>query len=252
MIRKKIKKGLIFICSLLFLSGLISGWELVRVNSATEDLLRASRGNLELSKDMLEAIQEQNTILMLDIADTSTNRRKEFEKWGEKFQNTIELIKLAFKTNNSTFQKIAEIEKLAAKYNEIIIATNGHKTLEWFVGVYSTTYNKLTSEIREFMVINENRIVDSAKTVEGNAFRASMIGVIALSAGILLVVLFYLMLRSFFLRPVMEIQRSLRLYLDRSLPYEVNIQTKDEISELNASIKTLYERDRHHRQNENI
>ena len=63
-IKNKIRLGFITIGILLFLSGIISSLELTRFNRATHNLLSKSQGSIEMSKQMLDAVQEQNTALL--------------------------------------------------------------------------------------------------------------------------------------------------------------------------------------------
>ena len=57
-IRKKIMLGFLSLGILLFFSGLMSYFELGRLTHSTQGMLHASRQNLEISKIMLDAVQD--------------------------------------------------------------------------------------------------------------------------------------------------------------------------------------------------
>lgn len=232
MIKRKIFLGFLFIGSLLFLSGVISSAELIRLNSATSELLRASRGNIELSKTMLDAVQEQNTLLLLSINDSTQNFDSLITISRDQFSQALQNTKSAFTQAAISSKDLANIEHTAIYYNSVVESAVDSMTMEWFVQVYRTTYNNLTASIKEFMVANENSIIASAEKVEKNAYRASMVGIIALSGGVLLLILFYFLLNRFFVAPVVSIEKSLSRYLERGVPFSVQINTKDELARL--------------------
>ncbi len=243
MIKRKIKRGFIFIGVLLFLSGMISIWELNRLNSSTSQLLSASKGNIELSKQLLDAVQQQNTFLLLTITDSTGNYKSDMVATRDRFSSTLDEIKLASDNSPRLTKSITEIENAAEDYNSAVRnMVAAQRSTNWFVEVYGTKYNDLTVAIKDYMIGYENDLIDSARSVEGNALRASMIGVIALIAAMLLVVLFYFLLRGFFIAPVLKIDHSLKRYIERGIPFSAKIESKDEIFSLYENITIIVDR----------
>lgn len=225
--------------SLLFLSGIISSLELVRFNKATSELLSRSQGSIELSKNMLDAIQEQNTALLMGISDT-TNFYDSVRKASREDFNRY------FLQAQSSLKKPHALENIAianAHYNKIVAqVADTVVTIEWFSQVYKTSYYNLTHAIKEFMLSVQHDIIDFTSELESNAYRASMVGIIALGAGILLMVIFFYMINSFFIGPVLKIKQALKGYLSSNIPFEVNITSKDEILTLKESISQLIDK----------
>lgn len=244
MLKRKIKRGFILIGALLFLSGIISSLELMRLNGATTELLQASRGNIELSKDLLDIVQEQNTLLLVNITDSVNVDTREFIELQSTFSTTLVEIKESFKGNLKIAASISQIEKSALQYNEIVDAAVMDELVDmgWFVEVYRTTYNDLTASIKEFMIKNEDSIVESARNVESNAHRAAMVGIFALAAGMILVSLFYYFINMFYIKPVLSMERSLTQVLDKGLPFKVDVHSQDELSMLKEHIEVLIDK----------
>ena len=66
-IRKRVLVSFLSVVVLLFFAGLVSLFELRRVSSDTEEILRASERNLGLAKDMLDAAARQNKAVVHSI-----------------------------------------------------------------------------------------------------------------------------------------------------------------------------------------
>lgn len=236
-IKNKIRLGFTTIGILLFLSGIISSLELVRFNRMTHNLLTRSQGSIEVSKQMLDAVQEQNTALLLSITDTSRNNIYDslVAKGSQDFDR-------AFHTIQGTLHDPVRLEAIrtaAQYYNNIVSQAADTMNIVWFTDVYKTSYYNLTHAIKEFMVQIQQRTIDYTAQLERNAYRASMVGIIALGAGILLLLVFYFMLNNYFITPVLLITKGLKGYVDSRLPFEVNVGTRDEINTLGEYISAL-------------
>lgn len=234
-IKKKIIVGFILIGSLLFLSGIISSLELFRFNKMTHEIMQKSQLSVDLSKNMLDAVQEQNTALLLSITDTTNfydsllvSSRKDFLSY---------FAKAGLAMNN--YAQLQTIKKAEAYYNSIVEDRGDSVTLEWFSDIYNKPYYNLTYSIKEYMVATQSMIIDYNATLEHNAYRTSMVGIIALGGGFLLILIFYFMINKFFISPVLKVQQGLRRSMSQRLPYNVTIDTKDEIKELSDDVSQL-------------
>ncbi len=237
-IRKKIRYGFFTIGGLLFLSGLISSLELVRFKSATRQMVLGSQENIEISKSMLDAVQEQNSALLLyitsDSIDAPVYESMILAASGD-FQRAYAQADLATRGG----EELKPVFTAWQYYTSIIGQVTPDTGIEWFTQVYKTSYHNLTHAIKEFMVRGQEQTIEHTQRLENSAYRASMVGIIALCAGILLALVFYFMMNTYFVSPVLKMDASLKRYLGARLPYEVHIDTDDEIATLNSNITAL-------------
>lgn len=241
-IKRKIIAGFISIGLLLLLSGVISSGELYRLNRTTSELLKRSQGSIELSKRLLDAVQEENTALLLSLADTTGVVDSVVARHRGDFQQTLDATYTHYRTHGLKTNELDQIASTGSYYHSILSSMPDSLDMSWFSDVYKTTYHNLTTAIKTFMISTQNQIVDFATQIEQNAYRASMVGIIALASGFLLIVLFYFLLNSFFIRPALQIRRGLKNYLERSIPYTSSVETNDEMGDLSALILQLIER----------
>ncbi|MEG1606992.1 MAG: hypothetical protein RR931_04730 [Mucinivorans sp.] len=237
-IKRKIVLGFISIGSLLFLSGLISSAELLRLNRSTYQILQHSTLSIELSKRMLDAVQEQNTSLLMCVTDTTKLYDSLLQTAGHEFDRALSEAQAQIK-NSPDLHKITEAN---IYYNNVVSQRGDSVTLEWFSQIYKTPYYNLTHSIKEFMVSTQRNIVAYTQQLENNAYRASMVGIIALAGGVLLMMLFYFVLNRFFVTPILAINRAVHNNLNQNIPFDVKVDTKDEISELNDNIGQIIAR----------
>ncbi len=243
MIKRKIRLGIFFIATLLFFSGIISFGEWNRLSDNTSTLLSASKGNIDMCKTLLDCAHSQNALLLNSIQD-SVGVSPEMASLRQDFDKTLERIDSLYTQRSKDSVGVKRIELAAQAYNNDIMTVQREITLEWFTSVYVQSYEELQKSIKEFMILSEDNILSSANEIENNAYRANMLGVIALGAGVLLLFLFYFILNGFYISPVLNISRSLHAHLERGTPFKVEIATKDEIAGLASDISALIEKNK--------
>lgn len=236
-IKHKIRLGFITIGILLFLSGIISSLEMIRFSRETHKLLERSNVSITVSKQMLDAVQEQNIALLLLIAHTNENGEYDSRivAGRQDFDKAFHTAKIALR--NST--QLEDVQTAAEYYNSIVSQVNDTMDITWFTDIYKISYYNLTHAIRESMVQIQQQALDYTTELEENAYRSSMVGIIALGAGIMLLLVFYFMLKNYFIKPIIQITKSLKGYVNSRIPFEVNISTQDEIRSLKEYIATI-------------
>lgn len=234
-IKRKIILGFISIGTLLFISGVLSSGELIRFNRTAYNIMQTNKNSIELSKRMLDAVQEQNTALLMSITDTMSIYDTMLSGAREEFNRSFTQAQMQL--HNSP--ELRNIQQANQYYNSVVNRRTDSVTMAWFSQIYKTSYYNLTHSIKELMVATQRDIIAHTETLENNAYRASMVGIIALAGGVLLMLLFYFMINNFFISPVLKIREGLKKSLSYHLPYDVKIDTKDEINSLNNDISQL-------------
>ena len=235
-IREKIRLGFLALGLLLFFSGLISFFELSKLSRSTQSMLGASLKNMELSKTMLDAVQDQNTALLQIIVSGRSDRESDslLHAGREKFEAAISDAKISIRD----LQGFDSVYAANISYNETVGAylrdSLRKENVDWFVDIYKTSYSDLTSSIKNFMVSSQNMMDAKARRLEDNAYRATMPGFIALVIAIVIVLIFY-----YFITPVLKIDSALKAYLDSKMPFKVTIEGKDEVYRLKERIESL-------------
>lgn len=241
-IQRKIQLGFLTIGILLFLSGIISSLELVRFNRATHELLSWNRNSIEVSRQMLDAVQEQNTTLLLYITDTTD--REIYNSLLISGNAAFDKAIIAAEETIPDTSYLRPIRAAAMSYNAVVAQVRDSSDIAWFTEVYKTSYYNLTQAIKEFMVDIQQGTIEYTERLESNAYRASMVGIIALAGGIMLMLVFYFMINNYFIDPILKITRSLGGYINSRLPFDVHVSTHDEIETLREHIANIVEQNK--------
>ncbi|MDL2320160.1 MCP four helix bundle domain-containing protein [Alistipes sp. OttesenSCG-928-B03] len=237
-IRKKINTGFVVLIVMLLFSGVVAFFELGRLSRRTEALLDSSTLNIELSKRMLDAVEQQNSSLLQMIVLQRTEYDSLFLDGARRF--------------DAALAEAAAIDEIQTDLDSIVMARDRYRSLvsdffndqmntdvAWFVGMYKTTYNQLTTAIKEYMTGSQFSLVSRASQLENNAYRAIMPGIITLVAAILIILIFMFLIELYFTRPVVKTEQALRGYLKHGIPFRVTVEGRDEVAMLKDDIEDL-------------
>jgi len=142
-IRQKIRLGFFALGLLLFFSGLMSYFELNKLSNSTRNMLDASLKNMELSKEMLDAVQDQNTALLQIMVTGSAEYDSLLFAGRAKFDAAIREAKISIRD----LRGLDSIYAANVQYTGVINnffdnrAKTGRSDMNWFVGVYKTSYD---------------------------------------------------------------------------------------------------------------
>ncbi|MCD7969816.1 MAG: hypothetical protein LUF87_05630 [Alistipes sp.] len=236
-IRKKISVGFLCLGLMLMFSGAVSFFELNRLGRSTRELLETSSRNMELSKRMLDAVQEQNASLLEAIVLERPGFERNFNRAGEEFQSALdESVTLGEQYElDGIYEASGNYERLVANYFDDTMNTD----IEWFVQMYKTTYSELTDAIKNYMVSSQHYLLTNTGHLRSNTYRAMMPGIITLCVAILMVLVFYYMLELYYTRPLVGIDRGLKGYIAGKAPFRVKTEGHDEINAIRENIETL-------------
>jgi signal transduction histidine kinase len=90
-------------------------------------------------------------------------------------------------------------------------------------------------------LLNQKAVEGNSLLMNANYYRMIMPAVIAIVACIILIFLLNYFIFIYFLSPMMKIIKGVNAFTETRVPYSVNLDTKDEISELNNEVKKLTE-----------
>ena len=252
-----------FMCLLLllFFSGAMSLLELERVSKDTEDILIASKANVELAGNMLTALNEQND-MMITLA-VSSGKFDDIKRYSEQCEASMSQLTTSThaaqrKMQNTETPRAADSLVMSAnRVNELArsyISGDVHRSIaialmdstimaptthEWYVEEYKPEYEMTAQQITKYMTGVHNSLGPEVNNLSHSARRAVTPVFISLVVMVVIVIMFYFFMNHYFVRPILRINRSLGDYLTYKKPFDNEIPCRDEIVTLRDRIAQL-------------
>lgn len=277
--RKRVTIAFSSIVCLLFLSGLLSLVELNRVSHGAGDILTASRRNVELAKEMLDAAHAQNVALIhLTVLGDEQYVEATRRAMGDLEQVLMVardealdpsfLDSLSFATIEMKVMVDRYLNRLSEQKNQPTIAADTasvelpidslgvdsllmraaveaaekndeEDSVRWYTEEYEAVYLRLTAAVKAYMTSTQSSLAPRTEQMKKSAYRAVTPVLISLLVMIAVLVMFYYFMLIYCVNPIVRMNRSLGDYLSFKVPFTVKEECKDELLELKEKIESL-------------
>ena len=219
------------IVGLLFASGMISFLELSHLSYDTEEILKANQRNMELAKEMLGAVHDQN-VAIVHLAILQDASYDSLCRTGmQRLEHAV-----------ATAQKGATTELLVL--TKMFLATESPKAGDesgevWYNEYYEKQYEKVVTAVRDYMTSTQSSLAPRAEQLKKNAYRAVTPVLISLVVMIATVLMLFYFTMLYCVNPIVAMNKGLGQYLTFRIPFAVKAECKDEILELKEKIEAL-------------
>lgn len=256
-IKRRMLVAFMSLILLLFFSGAMSLFELERVSHDTEEILLASKQNVDLAGEMISALNEQNDAMIYmaviggELSDIAPHFR-ECEASIRHLSSAVERAE-AIMSNTDTPHVTDSlvwysnrINALAKSYiNGEIHSAIASDTLaydspqRWYVESYKPEYVNVSNQITKYMTGSESTLGPDVNRLSHTARRAVTPVFISQIVMLVVVLMFYYFLRYYFIKPLLNINHAVGDYLRYRIPFDANIACRDEIQTLRDRIAVL-------------
>jgi hypothetical protein len=244
-IKRKISLGLVVIGTILLFSSGISIYEFVRMRTTVSNLINDNIAAINTTGALMEVTDEYNFRLLEALGDDNATLEPR-DKNDNRFSDYLTGLRDNFTTESE--RKYADSVLFA--YTSYIIIMNDAPTVwegdyagrrTWYFTKLHPVYVKLRGYLHQLTLTSQEALAENSLTMTDSFYRSIMPGVVAVVAGIVLVFLFNYFLGFYFVDPLLKISGGVSDYLSRKKSYVVQVDTDEELQELNENVKELIE-----------
>jgi methyl-accepting chemotaxis protein len=242
-IKYKILSGFSILALLLIIAAIISIYEFRQVSHSVDAILEDNFKSMNASKTMIEALEAEERGLLLLMLGSYEMGIATLERADSLFYAGFVIAKNNISLPNEQLY-INEIESYYAEYKRIWVRPmlNDNQTkvdVEWYKANAIPLYTKVKSSVTELLNINNRNIYLISSELKNRARRAIMPGIVAIISALLFTLIFNYFINYYIVRPILNIIHAIQLHSKNKVSYNVKIETRDEIHELNNSIQNL-------------
>lgn len=239
-IQRKIFLGFITIGFILFLSGLISIIQLTRIGNTVTSYLSDNILSMEVSRKLSDEIDEQ----VWGVFQQSVSNVKKHSFNEEVYDELISRAEanITVKGEDNIIDSLKYSYQLFKKSNlevDSIFSLPYLDRSDWVECSYMPAVRDFVFYVKQLQDVNQSAITQKSLMLKSNYHRTILPPIIAIVIGFILVFLFNYFLNIYFIRPLTDINKGIQSYIDHRLPYNVKVESKDEIQNLNEGVKDL-------------
>lgn len=241
-IRTKVLYGFLILACMLFLAGGWSVYELTNIGSSVQSLLDDNYRSINAAGIMTEALEREDSAVLLLQSGQLKEGRDIIIKADLSFREGFEIAETNI-TITGEKEYIERIERSYLKYKNLwekpIVGTSSEKSLDWYFKNAHPAFMKVKSDLEGLMTLNDRVMYDTASDLKNRAHRAMMPGIIAILSALVFSFVFNYFVNYYLVGPIIRITKGIQGSLDYNKPFDVKIETDDEIRSLSEAIRRM-------------
>lgn len=241
-IKFKILSGFILIIMMLVIAGLVSVYEFSRLSKSVTALIDDNYKTIEASKTMLEALEREDSGILLLLSGHWKTGREILDSADSLFLAAFYIAKNNITENNED-DYIEQINQSYLKFKERweppIVGTTKENSIDWYFADLHDYFLAAKNDVRALMILNQNSMYQESTKLKEKAHRAIMPGIIAIIASLVFMVMFNFLISRYYVKPIVDIIRTLKTHTSQSQSFDAGIVTNDEFKELEKEIQNL-------------
>lgn len=241
-IRIKIISGFLVLALMLLTAGLWSIYELNSIGSSVEKILDENYQSIHAAKIMKEALEREDSAILLLLLG----------KWDEgrsilNAADSLFNVKLEFALKNCTIAGEEEhLDEIKLKYTNFkklwerpIVDTNREGNINWYFSEVHHVFLSAKDAVNKLINLNDTMMYETASELKNRSQRAIIPGIVAIVSALLFTLIFSYLINYYIVSPIIKITDRTNKFKEKRVPFEVDIETKDEIFNLAEAIEHL-------------
>jgi hypothetical protein len=241
-LRLKILSGFLILALMLSIAGIWSIYELRFMGTSVQKLLDHNYKSIAAAKSMIEAMERQDSGVLLLMLGHWHEGRTIITSADSSFETAFKIA-----ANNITIPgEQSYIDSIRTKYQAYknlwerpIVDTKKQGNLNWYFETVHQSFLDAMTSVNNLMFLNDQEMFKTASDLQNKANRAIMPGIVAIISALVFTLLFNFFVNYYFVSPVVKITKSIKRFLYKKTPFDVPVETHDEIYDLAESISNL-------------
>ena len=245
-IKLKLYLGCIVLGCVLLFSGIISITQYALMNDYVSELIGDNIKSINTARELLSVSEQYNVSLMkglvLNNAADTISSSLEFE--DDEVISSFEKVSRRFITEEERLAADSVIYAYAAymqvaKEADEVWRKGFSEREEWYFNRLQPVYLRFRGYMQRLTAVCQDALINNSQTLEDSYYRSLMFPLITMAIGLMMVFLFHYYLSYYIVNPILKIFRGVTAYRKLGSGYTVEVDSDDEIGDLNETVKDI-------------
>lgn len=242
--RRKLFFSLGALAAILLLSGVISIVEYRRMSDYVSELIASNIKSITLSQRLADITEEYNhqmlaVVVQNDISIMPDFNMTDFNNQADSLKNSI-TSEHSLPMVDSVATSFNTFMNASLKFDEVFLA-DSLDTGEWFFGTLQPCYNKFRHDMGILNDSIHEELLHNSSDFDAGFYRSIIPGVVSVGAGIILIMLLFYFIMSYYVNPIYKIAAGLNNYRLSGRKHNYVFDGDDQLADINSGVTELVE-----------
>ena len=120
-----------------------------------------------------------------------------------------------------------------------IVDTSKEGNITWYFAEVHHVFLSVKDAVNELINLNDRMMYETASALKNRSQRAIIPGIVAIVSALVFTLIFSYLINYYIVSPIIRITDRINKFKEKRVPFEVDIETKDEIFDLSEAIEHL-------------
>ncbi len=246
-LRTKMILSLSAIVVVLVLTSVITSMEYRRMSNYMSEMIAGDINSINVAQQLASVTDAYNLQILTVIGDDSVNSLPDFDQqrfvfYCDSLRSSFTEKKMLPLTDSVLYSYSAYM--LTSMELEQVIQSDFIDSRTWYFERLQPFFNRLSNDIDKLIHALYGELQNNSEAFEQGFYRSIVPGVVAVSVGVVLVLLLMFFITVYYVNPVNKMLQGLEEYRSIGRKYNYSFEGDDQLSELNAGIAELAEENR--------
>ncbi len=241
-LRMKILSGFLILAIMLAGAGVLSIYELLSIGSSVNRLLMDNYKSIDAARGMSEALEGEDTGILLCISGEWQAGRSMIEASDLAFRQGLKTAQnnITVPNENQYVAKItAEYRIYRSLWMDLIEKPQTPRDLNWYFKEAHQASKAVRQSVEDLIALNDKAMFQTASNLYDRANRAIMPGIVAILSSLVFVLVFNFFIHRYVIKPIAVLAQQVKTNIKCGKPLDMNIETTDELRDLAVAVKEL-------------
>ena len=242
--RMKLTLSLSAIAVVLMLSSIISIIEYRRMSNYVSELIADNINSINVAQQLTNVVDEYNLDILTVIGDETISTLPDFDQ--KAFVAYCDSLKVSMTEKkllplaDSVLYSYSAYMLTSLELNDVLLS-DFIDSRTWYFDRLQPVFGRLREDIDDLSLAIYNDLEQNSVAFDNGFYRSIIPSAVAVSVGILLVLLLLFFILAYYVKPIYKMLDSLDNYRSFNRKYNYTFEGDDELSDLNAGILELTE-----------
>jgi methyl-accepting chemotaxis protein len=241
----KILAGFMLLIALLIVAGTVSVIEFLKLSRSVNALIEDNYKTIEATKTMLEALERNDSGILLYLLGEKEKGRKIINSSELDFARALKISK----NNITELNEKEHVDEVENRYNllqsKLLLTLNeqhNKQAINWYHDEVYQSFLDVKHAVNGLMSLNQNSMYKEATILKDKSHRAIMPGIVAIVGSLIFSMILSFFISRYFITPLSSLSEAIRTFHLNEKQLHSNIKSEDEIKKIEVEVNNLITR----------